>query len=296
MLSQKLRVYGAVLISLVVVVVVALLTRPEPLPTEGPTDERSEVSEVVATTPATSTVAIIGTSTNGLPIFAYTFGTGTTPLLFVGGVHGGYEWNTIALAYEMIDAFRDGTLLVPTHQTVHIIPSLNPDGAELVVGTSERFAPTAVKTVPAGVGRFNANNVDLNRNFDCKWQATSTWRGQPVSAGSAPFSEVEARVLRDYVLALEPVAVVTWHSQARAVYGSECEAGILATTTRMLEAYAEAASYTPIPLFTAYPITGDLEGWLAKRGIPAITVELETRTSTEWERNKAGVAAIMGLW
>jgi hypothetical protein len=41
------------------------------------------------------------------------------------------------------------------------------------------------------------NDVDLNRNFDCKWQPTSTWRSTSVSAGTQPFSEPEAAAIRD---------------------------------------------------------------------------------------------------
>jgi hypothetical protein len=55
-----------------------------------------------------------------------------------------------------------------------------------------------------------------------------------------------------------------------------------------MTAYAKAGGYGAVPSFDAYPITGDAEGWLASIGIPAITVELETRTSIEWTRNLGG--------
>ncbi len=145
-------------------------------------------------------------------------------------------------------------------------------------------------------GRFNRNEVDLNRNFACKWQPESTWRSQIVSAGTAPFSEPEAAALRQFVINEGPAAVVFWHSQAGAVFGSECEDGPLRDTLAITERYANAAGYRAVPQFTAYEVTGDAEGWLASRGIPAITVELKSRDSAEWERNRAGMEALFSYF
>ena len=233
---------------------------------------------------ATSTETIIGTSVEGRSITAHTFGTGETNLLFVGGVHGGYEANSVRLADTMIGHLHANADLIPSNLTVHIIPVLNPDGYALPTTASDQNR------------RFNANGVDLNRNFDCKWAPESSWRGQTVSAGTAPFSEPEAAALRDYVLATSPEASIFWHSVANNVYGSECENGILPETLALMNAYADAGNYGKVPKFDAYPITGDVEGWLASIGIPAITVELETRDSIEWERNLAGTLAALDLF
>ena len=242
---------------------------------------------------------VIGTSVEGRPIELYTYGNGTTTLLFVGGIHGGYEWNSVLLAYEFIDNLDAGFMRVPDTLTVQVIPVLNPDGLYSVVRSGGRFIAANIPPNDAhttGQGRMNANNVDLNRNFDCKWQPTGTWRGQTVSAGTAPFSEPEARVLRDLVLTEQPASVVFWHSRANAVYASECEEGILPGTLELMRAYANAAGYVPIATFDAYPVSGDAEGWLASIGIPAVTVELDTRTDPEWTRNRAGIEAMFTLY
>jgi len=233
----------------------------------------------------------LGRSVEGRLIEAYTVGSGDTDLLFVGGIHGGYEWNSSLLAWEMIDYFTTNPQEVPRSVSLHIIPTLNPDGLATVLGTSSRFTLVDVPTpaTRAATGRFNAHGVDLNRNFDCNWAPESTWRGNQVSAGTSPFSEPEAAILRDYVLALEPVAVVFWHSQANTVYGSACNEGVLPLTTELGERYAAAAQYGWVDLFDAYPITGDAEGWLASIGIPAITVELESYQDSEFARNLSGV-------
>lgn len=237
---------------------------------------------------ATSTRAQIGASVESRPIEVYTFGTGETDLLFVGGVHGGYEANTVRLAEAMIEEFQLRPAIIPPTVTVHIVPVLNPDGYAKALDPTTNYTDQAK--------RFNANGVDLNRNFDCKWAPQSSWRGQIVDAGSAAFSEPEAVALRDYVLATQPNAAVFWHSIANTVYGSECEQGILSATRLLMNTYATAANYNTVEQFDAYPITGDAEGWLATLGIPAITVELETRESIEWERNWTAMLATLELY
>lgn len=238
---------------------------------------------------------VIGRSVEGRDIEAVTFGDGEQHLLFVGGVHGGYEWNSVLLAYEFIDYIDEHPDFVPEDVTISVIPSANPDGIYDVVGTEGRFALADVPNPDTRVAeaRFNANDVDLNRNFDCKWEPESTWRGNTVSAGSAPFSEPEARAIRDFVLATDPEAVVFWHSQANNVYASECEEGVLPKTLTLMNTYANAAGYGAVPSFDAYPITGDAEGWLASVGIPAVTVELASYRSPEWDRNLAGTTAVI---
>lgn len=122
------------------------------------------------------------------------------------------------------------------------------------------------------------------------------WRGKTVSAGIAPFSEPETQALRDFVLKYKPDAVMFWHSKAGAVYASECKNGILPKTINIMNAYSKGSGYAAVKKFDAYDITGDSEGWLASINIPAITVELETHESIEWERNLAGIEALFAYY
>lgn len=235
---------------------------------------------------ATSTIKTIGTSVQGRTIDVHTFGTGPKNILFVGGIHGGYEANTVHLAEAVIEEFQLFPNTIPDDITVHIIPNLNPDGYALSASASNFDR------------RMNANGVDLNRNFDCQWQPAGTWGSVETSGGAAAFSEPEAAALRDYVLETRPAAAAFWHSKASAVYTSECGPGTGAAPNgeALMNTYASAANYDAFGMWTAYPVTGAAEDWLASIGITAITVELETRDSIEWERNWAGVQATLSLF
>lgn len=237
---------------------------------------------------------VIGLSVKGRKIEAHTFGNGAKHLVFVGGIHGGYEWNSVVLAYKFLDYLNETSGTLPANLKVIVIPSANPDGVYSVVGKEGRFEAEDVPTLKPsqGGGRVNANRVDLNRNFDCKWKQQAVWRGNKVSAGTKAFSEPEAVAIRDFVLRERPAAVIFWHSQANAVYASECENGILPETLEIMNAYARAAGYPAVDTFDAYEVTGDAEGWLASIGIPAITVELKTHEIIEWEKNLAGIKAL----
>ena len=118
------------------------------------------------------TYKVIGTSVQGRKIESYTYGNGGKLLLFVGGIHGGYEWNSVLLAYQFIGYLDKNPEIVPDGLTVTVIPDANPDGVFTVTGKVGNFtiADVSTSTQTLASGRFNANKVDINRNFDCKWQ------------------------------------------------------------------------------------------------------------------------------
>ena len=280
------KIVGAVIILLAITVVAVLNLGKKP------------VVVPVKVVDDFATTKVIGKSVQGRNIDSYTFGKGDKHILFVGGMHGGYEWNSVMLAYQFVDYLKANRSVIPSNLTVTIIPSINPDGVFEVTGKDGRFNAVDVSANAKilATGRFNANNVDLNRNFDCKWQPKSTWQTKTTSAGTSAFSEPETAALRDFVASYKPEAVVFWHSQSNAVYASECKKGVLPATLDIMNAYSKASGYPAVKSFSAYPVTGDAEGWLASINIPAITVELKTHETVEWERNLAGVKALFDFY
>ena len=241
---------------------------------------------------------VIGKSVEGRDITAYHYGTGDKEILLVGGVHGGYSWNTALVAYEIMDYLKANPGTVPGNIKVTVIPVLNPDGLYKVVGATAGFTKADVSPSQAVQvsGRFNANDVDLNRNFDCEWQKTGMWQSKTVSGGSAAFSEPESVALKNYVEAHRPAAAVVFFSSAGGVFSSSCGGGILAATTALTNLYAKAAGYPAYKSFDFYATTGDMVNWLAKKEIPAISILLTNHTDTEWTKNWAGIKAALDYY
>ena len=220
----------------------------------------------------------IGTSVEGNDITAYHFGTGDTEVLFVGGIHGGFAPNTVAVMDTFVTALMDEDIVPPDGVMVTVIPNLNPDAS----GEPNTLA-----------SRLNANDVDLNRNFNCEWEAEGVWRSSPVSGGDAAFSEPEAAALRDYIEDNNIAAAVVYYAAAGGVYASNCGGTLDPEIAALTAAYADASGYTAHNEFDAYKISGDATNWMAKVGVPAIGVLMGNYTSTEWPENLAGIKAIL---
>jgi len=267
-------------------------SKPEPVVTTNPTQSTTTPSTQTQAEVATTT--IIGKSVQGADITAYHYGKGNTELLFVAGLHGGYGWNTSLEAYELMDYLTENPSAVPTNIKVTVIPVVNPDGLKKVTGTTGRFTPSQVTTNQTTLvaGRFNANNVDINRNFDCEWQASGTWQKKAVSGGSTPFSEPESQAVKSYVESRDIKAAVVWFSSAGGVYSASCAGPVSAETANLTQLYAEASGYPAYKTFAPYEVTGDMVNWLAKKNIPSISVLLTNHTDIEWAKNKAGIDAV----
>jgi hypothetical protein len=205
---------------------------------------------------------------------AYRFGTGEWLLMLVGGVHSGYERNTTALLERIRDQLLADPASVHPRMTWLLIPALNPDG----MAQGETLA-----------GRFNANGVDLNRNWGCGWQSEAFFREMRVSAGSAPFSEPETLALGGLIQQTQPRAVLFYHAAANGVFGGQCDNDVSADLVRV---YGEASQYPYGGTFSSYPITGTAPNWVASLGIPAADVELATASDPEFVRNWRALLAV----
>jgi len=235
--------------------------------------------------------AVIGISANGHPIESFVFGDGDKNVVVVGGIHGGYEWNSVLLAYRFLDYFGRQPEAVPANIRLHIIPAGNPDGIVAVTGQVGPFAAASISG-DTFTGRLNGNGADLNRNWGCDWSAEALWRDVTVSGGTEPFSEPETRALRDYLGQAEVEAVIWLHSAAGLVIPAGCEDVTHEPSEMAAALYGQAAGY-PVGQFTAYPISGDAGNWLAQQGITSFTVELSDHENVEMERNLQGLLSLL---
>ncbi len=254
-----------------------------------------EEQKPVETAPVDKTKTVIGKSVGGEDIIAYHFGEGEKEIVLVGGAHGGYSWNASLVAFEMMEYFKKSTTTIPANVKVSVIPVLNPDGLKKAVGTAGEFTAKDVTSDSEVLkaSRFNGNNVDLNRNFDCDWQENAKWQAKTVSGGTEAFSEPETLAIKNYVEKNKPVAVIAWYSAAGGVFASNCHKGVSTETNDLVKKYAQASGYKAYQDFDFYETTGDMTNWLAKIEVPAISILLTNHTSTEFSKNKAGVEAVL---
>lgn len=215
-----------------------------------------------------------GQSAEGQTLRAYRLGTGPHVIFLVGGIHAGFEANTVELVEEMYSYYQQYPEDVLSDVTLLLIPSLNPDG--LRHGRVIR-------------GRFNGNEVDLNRNWGCGWSEDAVNGQGPVNPGPGPFSEPETIALGGLIQQVKPRVVLFYHAAANGLFAGMCDGF---DSHALAEIYGEASGYPYGEAFSDYEVTGTGPAWVASQGIQALDVELATSSGIELERNLRGVMAV----
>jgi len=229
----------------------------------------------ISTATLTPDTILVGYSVEGRAIIARQFGEGERILLLVGGMHGGWEGNTMTLINELIAYFEKNPADILPGMSILLIPAANPDG--MIQGREEN-------------ARFNANGVDLNRNWGCEWSEDARWRDQAVDPGEQPFSEPETQAIAALVRDLRPATALFYHSAAGGVFAGGCEGDH--GSALMSQIYGQATGYTYGQAFTAYPVTGTAASWVDGESIPSADVELQSWTDSEFDRNLRGIMAL----
>ncbi|MEO5950462.1 MAG: M14 family metallopeptidase [Candidatus Saccharimonadales bacterium] len=225
------------------------------------------------------TVSTIGYSTNGRPINAYYFGSGSRTVVYTGAIHGN-EFSSKLLMERWIQDLESKARSIPSDKTIIVIPSLNPDG------------------VSAGI-RTNARNVDLNRNFDTSdWQKDVTDTNNnpfPGGGGSTPMSERETQVLASFVRRVQPVLIMSYHSQGNLIAANQA-----GNSNSLVQSYAAMSGYRNITGQSStvfqYGISGTADDWYAEKlNIPSILIELGSHTNPQFDRNQKAMWAMVNV-
>jgi hypothetical protein len=229
---------------------------------------------------------VLGNSREGRNIRCYKIGTGPKKILFVAGIHGN-EVGTVKLAHNLINWIylnRENFF----NLSIYIISCLNPDGAEIAKQFPDYFGR-------GRFGRFNANNVDLDRNFPEKnWQPQSIWpRGQDygdeaieVFCGESAGSEPETQGFISFVGIERIKNIISLHNMAGDVI-INLENPVAVGWAKI---YNQKAKFR---IVKSPQLSGNLSEWCKENNINHMTVEGTTRWGSDWKKQKVALEEIL---
>ena len=189
---------------------------------------------------------VIGVTAYGRPIRALVMGNGERKVIY-SAAHHANEWLTslvlLKFAEDLAEAIQNngriyGVLAknVAAASTLYLIPMVNPDGVDLVVGAippesapyqeAEKLA-AFYPEIPFSKGwKANLLGIDLNLQYPAGWlQAREikfmqgfTRPGPRDYVGRFPLSQQESRALAEFTEAIDPTLVLAYHSQGEVIY------------------------------------------------------------------------------
>ena len=254
------------------------------LPSVTPNPLSTPIEEYITPTPFVlergPRPIIIGYSVARRPLQVYKFGQGERQVMIAAGIHGGYEWNTIALADELILYVNEHPEIIPSDVTLYILRNINPDG------------DARAHTIE---GRVNNHGVDLNRNFPENWQAEwdrdGCWDYTETTGGSGPGSEPETKAVMNFLKSHRVEALISYHSAALGIFpGGEPwdEESI-----ELAKALAKVTFYPHPPIDTGCTYTGTLADYAVSLGATAVDMELRNHRDTDFSLNLKALKVLM---
>lgn len=230
---------------------------------------------------------VIGRSVEGREIICYQVGDGSLHVLIAAGTHGN-EVGTVKLAYRLL-AWLTAQDIRFSRLTIYIIPCLNPDGFAVAKRHPDYFNF-------GRIGRFNANGVDLNRNFPTRsWQSQATWshgdnytEKTTVFSGQEPGSEPEIQALLAFMKEKKIAVYWAFHSAGRDVMGNEND-----RSQKLAKMFARASGYRFVTNkeWEAGKYTGSAKEWCDENNVAYIEVEATTRWGSDWKNQKRAIEA-----
>ena len=203
------------------------------------------IREIVAKYPFCRTETITSTAFQR-PLSTLVIGNGPRKVLFTAAHHAN-EWITalvlLKYAEDLAEAIQNDGILFGQRAkelseavTIYMIPMVNPDGVDLVVGAIEPgniqydLAQRLARDYPSipfpNGWKANLLGVDLNLNYpagglqarEIKFSQGYTTPGPRDYVGRAPLNQLETRALVEFTEFLNPALILAYHSQGKEIY------------------------------------------------------------------------------
>lgn len=242
----------------------------------------------------------IGQSLEGRRIYNLRITTESAPgsekpaIVFMAGHHSREHVSVelaLFLAKNLVDLYLKGDHRVVgliSNREIHIIPLVNPDGAEYDIRDNRYHMWRKNKHV----NKDRTFGVDLNRNYGYKWGTggSSTNPSSDVYMGETPFSEPETQVIKQFVEAHKNITILaTFHTFSELIlypwghtYNSIANDRDFRVHKTMAETMAKWNGYTPQQSSDLYIASGDTTDWsYGEHGIISFTFELDPASFTD---------------
>lgn len=232
----------------------------------------------------------VGKSVMQKDISCLKIGNGTKKLFLSGGYHG-LEYLTSAFLMKFLSKYTVALLTKSQHftynvtdlydrVTLFIVPMVNPDGVDIAVNgldITNEYHRHLISMV--GIHSFNkvwqanSRGVDINHNFDAKWQMVVDKPSPTKYGGEYAESEPETRAVTELVRRENFDMLLAFHSQGREIYydfDGMAAAGAMETARKMAKDSGYALS---IPEGSG--AFGGCKDWFIKEfGREGFTVEI----------------------
>ena len=244
---------------------------------------------------------LLTTTAFGRPVRTLVIGTGPRTVLYTAAHHAN-EWITALILLQFAEEFaaaiasggeifgRDARDLAKK-VTVYMVPMVNPDGVDLVVGAiqpgdvqfdlAQRLAQN-YPAIPFPNGwKANLLGVDLNLQYPAGWlQAREikfsqgfTSPGPRDYVGRAPLNQFESRALAGYTEFLNPELVLAFHTQGKEIYWQFGDFEIPGAR-ELGEEFARVSGYTLKEVPFASGFAGYKDWFIQRFRRPGYTIEV----------------------
>jgi predicted deacylase len=210
-------------------------------------------------------------------------------ILFGAAIHGN-EQGSARFAHHLLGWLSNHVSDFPNF-TFYVIPTLNPDGYARARKNPDYWRGGMV-------GRFNARNVDLNRNFPTpSFQSQSTWGrgknyGEKIVVNCGPYgaSESEMQALIKFVHDKNIQFYFAFHNSAAAVLGNALPQ---AQTASQAFSAASGYSWESNKDWQALKQKGTAKEWFELQNMPYLEIEGRYRWGSDWRHQLAGIQATL---
>lgn len=275
----------------------------------------------------------VGTSVDNRSLWQLTIGPDTARyhVLVFASIHG-REYITTPVVMRQVSTLLEGLaggtgdykgkgyteLMADT--AVHVVPMINPDGVSI-----SQFGPDGIRdpdlrqnlyniqALDGGVGtanyflrwKSNARGVDLNRNYDARWETYNDRTGHPSSdlyKGEAFHSEPESIALVDLTLRWRFDRAISYHAQGQVIYWYFPEEGDMKSKCQSLAKELGAVTgYTLDAAYESLDPAGYKDWAISKAQVPCVTIEVgsgvcplpQSQLAGIWNRNKDVIPATL---